>query len=55
MSEYMKIELSKESLETEVYNIEQLIKQFDITGHIAVMDNNKIYFVIDKLQKKYYV
>ena len=51
----MKIELSKESIEVEVANLDKLVKQFDIKGHVAIFDNNKIYFVIDELKKKYYV
>ena len=33
----------------------KLIKQFDIRGHVAIFDDNRIYFVIDELKKKYYV
>ena len=51
----MKIELSKECIKIEVENLDKLIKQFDIRGHVAIFDDNRIYFVIDELKKKYYV
>jgi hypothetical protein len=51
----MKIELAKECIAVEVPDLEKLIKQFDIRGHVAIFDDNRIYFVIDELKKKYYV
>ena len=52
--ERITISVAKECIAVEVPDLEKLIKQFDIKGHVEVMRDNKIYFIIDELKRKYY-
>lgn len=48
----MKIQLAKSEIQKEIPNLEHLIREYNITGHVAIMNDMQIYFVIDELKKK---
>ena len=48
----MHIKLEEKNILEAVKNIEVLIKEYEITGHLTKLDDNNIYFVIDNLKRK---
>lgn len=48
----MHIKLEEKNILEAVKNIEVLIKEYEITGHLQKLDDNNIYFMIDALKKK---